>query len=153
MPALRFLAAVVAILIMAPASLADESSALKAIEKVEGKVTRDEVTPGMPVTAIELAGPRVTDAILKELKEFKQLQILGLGATGVTDAGLKELKELKELQTLLLLGDDVTDTTLKQLEQLKQLRTLILSSKKVTDPGIADLKKSLPDLVVTRIGE
>ena len=80
MPSHRFLAAVVAVFIMAPAVHADEASALKAIEKVEGKVTRDEVTPGMPITAIELAGPRVTDALLKELKEFKHLQILGLGA-------------------------------------------------------------------------
>ena len=151
MPSPKTLVALITMIVISPATHADESSALKAIEKVEGKVTRDEVTPGVPVTAIELTGPQVTDSILKELKEFKHLQILGLGATGVTDAGLKNLQDLKALQTLILLGNEITDSSLKQIRQLKSLRTLILSGNKVTENAISELKKSLPDLVVNRL--
>jgi hypothetical protein len=128
---------------------ADEAAALKAIERLEGKVTRDDDAPGKPVTGVELSGPQVTDASLKVLKDIKELQFLGLGGTSVTDKGLKELKDLKKLQTLLLLGTDFTDEGLKELKEFKQLRTLVLSKTKVTEAGIADLKKALPELTVT----
>src|SRR5262245_32041096 len=77
---------------------ADEAAAVKAIEKLGGKVTRDDKLPGKPVVAVDLGGTTVTDAGLKELKELKTLQSLEIGSTQVTDTGLKELKELKTLQ-------------------------------------------------------
>jgi hypothetical protein len=142
---------VIPLMILATATglRADEASAVKAVEMLDGKLTRDDDAPGKPVVTVELTGSKVTDDVLKELKDLKQLQTLGLGATGVTDAGLKELKSLKQLHTLILLGTDVTDAGLKELKDLKQLKTLVLSKTKVTDAGITDLKKNLPDLVVT----
>ena len=53
---------------------------------------------------LELWGPQVTGAGLKELKELKQLTGLTLIGAKVTDAGLKELKELNQLTTLSLWG-------------------------------------------------
>src|SRR5437660_2661929 len=83
------------------AARADEASAVKAIEKLGGKVTRDDKLPGKPVIEVNLAGTQVKDAGLKELKDLKQLTTL-YHMTGVTDAGLKELKDLKQLTTLAL---------------------------------------------------
>ena len=109
------------------AARADEASAVKAVEKLGGKVTRDDKLPGKPVIAVNLAGTLVTDAGLKELKDFKQLTSLDLRDTQVTDAGLKELKDLK------------------------QLTTLILDRTKVTDVGIEELRAALPNCKVIRI--
>src|SRR5919205_1008897 len=58
------------------AARADEASAVKAIESLGGKVTRDDKLPGKPVIGVNLAGTKVTDAGLKELKDFKQLTSL-----------------------------------------------------------------------------
>src|ERR1700704_2784555 len=63
------------------AAWADEASAVKAVEKLGGKVTRDDKLPGKPVIAVNLAGTQVTDASLKELKDLKQLTSLNLNAT------------------------------------------------------------------------
>src|SRR5215471_16010582 len=82
------------LLVLAVAGRADEAAALKMIEKLGGRVTRDAKIAGKPVVRVNLPLSKVTDADLKELKELKSLQYLSLSFTKVTDAGLKELKEL-----------------------------------------------------------
>jgi len=104
------------LLVLAVAGRADEAAAVKAIEKLGGKVTRDDKQPGKPAVSVDLDLTKVTDADLKELKELKSLQGLRLGDTKVTDAGLKELKEVKSLQWLELGGLQVTDAGVKELK-------------------------------------
>ena len=132
------------------AARADEASAVKAVEKLGGKVTRDDKLPGKPVIAVNLYGTKVTDAGLKELKDLKQLTSLDLTWTWGTAAVLKELKDLKQLTSLDLSGTGVTDAGLKELKDLKQLTTLYLGGTKVTDDGVADLQKALPGCKITR---
>jgi hypothetical protein len=108
---------------------AGEATAVKAVEKLGGKVTVDAGRPGKPIVGVDFSRTQVTDAALKELKELKHLQTLDLGGTVVTDAGLKELKELKSLQKL-----NLTDT-------------------KVTDAGVKELKAARPELEIRRADE
>src|SRR5436309_312206 len=94
--------AVMLLACLSGAARADEASAVKAIENLGGTVTRDDKLPGKPVIGVNFnANPGVvTDAVLKELKDLKQLASLSLRLTKVTDAGLKELKHLKQLTSL-----------------------------------------------------
>src|SRR2546421_372222 len=126
------------------AARADEASAVKAVENLGGKVTRDDKLPGKPVIGVHLHEIGVTDAGLKELADLKQLTCLYLPGTPVTDAGLKELADLKQLTTLGLASTQVTDAGLKELADLKQLTALNLEGTKVTADGMADLQKALP---------
>jgi hypothetical protein len=43
----------------------------------------------------------------------------------------------------------ITDAGLEHLKGLTALRTILLSDTKVTDAGVNQLKKSLPDAVVS----
>ena len=119
-------AAVILLACLSGAVRADEASAVKAIEKLGGKVTRDDKLPGKPVIGVHLHEIGVTDAALKELKDLKQLTWLSLTVTQVTDAGLKELANLKQLTSLNLIHT------------------------KVTDDGVADLQKALPGCHIGR---
>src|SRR5262245_65130401 len=114
--------AVTVLLTAAVGIRADEEAAVKAVEKLGGKVRRDDKAPGKPVVAVDLRSTLTTDADLKVLKECKHLQVLDLGVTQVTDAGLKELKELRQLQELDLTFTKVTDAGLKELKELRQLQ-------------------------------
>ena len=97
------LGALAAVVILSGAARADEADAVKVVEKLGGKVTRDDKQPGKPVVEVNLSLTKVTDADLKQLKELKQLASLNLfGCREVTDAGVKELKELKQLTSLTL---------------------------------------------------
>jgi internalin A len=116
----RLLVVVGLVLALQARARADEEAAIKAIEKLGGKVYRDEKQPGKPVTRVALNG------------------------TEFTDAGIKDLKELKELRELRLIGTQVTDAGLKELKELKELRELRLNFTKVTVAGVADLQKALP---------
>ena len=120
--------AVMLLACLSGAARADEASAVKAVEKLGGKVTRDDKLPGKPVTGVSLFTTAVTDAGLKELKDLKQLTTLDLDGTKVTDAGLKELKDLKQLTSLNL-----------------------MNTEQVTDDGVADLQKALPGCKISRI--
>src|SRR4051812_42555276 len=95
---------------------ADEADAVKVVEKLGGKIIRDDKQPGKPVVGVDLGLTLMTDAELKELKGFPKLLTLRLGLTGLTDAGMKELKEFTNLTTLELTGTKVTDAGLKELK-------------------------------------
>ena len=114
-----------------------EERATKAVEKLRGKIYRFTKRPGQPAVNVDLRGTEVTDADLKDLKDFKSLRMLTLRQTGVTDAGLKELKELKNLDWLDLSTTKVTDAGLSELKELKNLRVLQLSGTPVTITGEA----------------
>ena len=75
------------------AARADEASAVKAVENLGGKVTRDDKLPGKPVIEVNLPATKVTDAGLKELKDLKQLTSLNLYATKVTADGVADLQK------------------------------------------------------------
>src|SRR5436190_10403928 len=74
----------------------------------DGRPTKDA-----EVVSVDLRFAKITDAGLRELKDFKNLRELNLSSTKVTDAGLKELKLFKNLQRLALGGTGVTNAGLK----------------------------------------
>ncbi len=65
--------------------------------------------------------------------------------SGLTNASLKELAEFKELQLLDLRNTPVTDAGLKELVGLKGLKTLLYGGSKVTQEGLTELRKALPN--------
>ena len=91
------IAVVIGLLVLAKAGRADEAEAVKAIEKLGGKVEVDYKQPGKPVVSVEFRGVRheLTDEGLKHLKGLKSLQSLDLSSTQITDEGLKHLKDLR----------------------------------------------------------
>jgi internalin A len=94
--------------------------------------------PAVPF-AIGFGGTGMTNAGLKELVKFQNLQALDLSHTQVTDMGLKQLAELKNLHSLDLGASAVTDAGLKQLAGVKNLEKLYFGSTAVTDAGVKEL--------------
>src|SRR5580700_5094501 len=136
-----FLGALVAVVILSSAARADEADAVKLVEKLGGKITRDDKQPGKPVVEVNLSLKKVTEAGVKELKELEQLTRLILGGTQGTDAGLKELKHLEQLTELRVIGSPVTNAGLKELKDFKRLTKLDISGcKALTDAGLKELK-------------
>ena len=71
-----------------------EEKAIAAIEKLGGRIERDDKKPGNPVRSVSFWGTQLTDAGLKELQPFKELTSLNLYETKITDAGLKDVAQL-----------------------------------------------------------
>jgi len=116
-----------------------EEQAVWAVEKLGGKVVRDETEASRPLKEVYLNGNQVTDAELKLLTRLKNLSKLHLSETRVTDAGLKELSSLKMLTTLSIINTPVTDAGMKEFAALTGLTTLILFHTQVTDAGLKEL--------------
>src|SRR5580704_16599669 len=108
--------AMLAVVILSGAVRADEADAVKVVEKLGGKIIRDDKQPGKPIVGVGFDSTSITDADLKVLKHFQQLLSLNITNCRITDAGLKELKELKQLTSLELAYTSVTDVGLKELQ-------------------------------------
>jgi hypothetical protein len=97
------------------------------------------------------AGPTASDAELAHIGRLTRLEFLDLSdAPAVTEAGLAHLAGLTHLGELRLNRTPVTDAGLTRLKGLSQLRNLNVRGTKVTDSGAQDLRKSLPDLTISR---
>jgi internalin A len=144
----KLLCVSVAVLGFCSAGRADESAAVKWVEDIGGKLTRDGGAPGKPVVTVNLGvNKKVTDDGLKELKGLKDLKELSLFFNGqITDAGMKHVKELPALEKLTLNNTGITDTGLAELKDLKKLKSLTVSGCiRVTDKS-ADTIKGFVDL-------
>jgi hypothetical protein len=115
----------------APGAGEAEDRAVEAVQRLGGKVIRDEKAPDKPVIAVSLNTAAVTDAVLKELAGLKQLRTLDLRGTQITNTGLKELAGLQQLQELDLTDTRATCAGLQVLAGLQQLQTLSIDSRQI----------------------
>lgn len=126
-----------------PAARADdETEAAKFVEKLGGKLERNDTGRGGPTYEVRLCFTPITDADLKRLAPLKGLTVLDLSYTAVTDGGLTELAGFNSLSTLDLSHTAVTDGGLKALAPLKALTTLTLPHTQVTDAALAALREA-----------
>ena len=131
--------------------------AIAAIQKVGGKVERDDKAPEKPVLRVNLSITKVSDADLAQLKGFEKLKVLSLNNTPITDAGLENLKGLGNLEKLYLVDTKVGDGGLEHLKGLANLQVLSLVGTGVGDGGLEHLKglANLKELFVagTKVSE
>ena len=111
----------------------DQARAIAEIEKLGGKVTVDEKSPGKPVISVDLNACSVRDTGLHCLRADR-LRKPDLSIGDITDDLLVQLEGLTQLQVLALGGNHITDAGLKPLRGLTQLRELHLQGTRTTDP-------------------
>jgi uncharacterized membrane protein len=85
---------------------------------------------------LDLAGTKVTDSGLSQLKATPNLTRLHLERTGISDAGLTNLTQLTSLEYLDLYGTEVTDAGLDTLQSLPKLKQIYLWQTKVTPAAV-----------------
>ncbi|MEZ6142029.1 MAG: protein kinase [Zavarzinella sp.] len=83
---------------------------------------------------------QLTDGIIQNLLQLKDLETLDLAGTKVTDTGVNQLKQLVNLTSLNLLKTLVSDAGSKDFKDLKRLTHLDLSDTLVSDAGVKELK-------------
>jgi hypothetical protein len=104
----------------------------------------DEVRLSAMVNLLSIEGTQITNAGLERLKGMTKLRSLRLWNRRFTDSALIRIKGLPRLESLDLEGTSVQGTTLAHLSELKALRTLILGPY-VEDDALKALR-SLPAL-------
>lgn len=152
---------------------AEERRAAAEIEKLGGKV---ELNASRAVVKVDLNNAKISDADLKLLEKFtelewldvrvtpigdegiahlaglRKLKFLNVFRTNMSDKGLAGLRGLTELETLLMGGTRVTDEGLKNIERFTKLKKLSVFRTTVSDAGLKSLEK-LPALEVLLVGE
>lgn len=77
-------------------------------------------------------------------------QSLATGTATVTDAGLRLLASFADLEELDLHDTAVSDRGLRMLAKLTDLKRLDVRGTKVTEQGVANLARSLPECQIVR---
>jgi Leucine-rich repeat (LRR) protein len=133
-------------------AIVSEDEAVAALEKLGGKIVRDDRADGKPVISVKLDGSRAGDADLRNVAVLKQLRSLDLAGTGptrmrISDQGLKELAGLERLTWLRIGGPKITDAGLAALARLRELEFLDLSGTLISDDGMRELVRRHPRLL------
>ena len=139
----------------------DDKAAVAKIERLVGSLSVG--TDGEPDLTIDEAGhvievdlsgnEKLNDAVLEHVGKLTHTQKLFLTSTPVTDAGLAYLAGLSELKHLELSSTAVTNAGLAHLKPLKNLRTVICRNTQINSAGSNELKKTLPEVLVTQDGK
>ncbi len=110
------------------------------IPSVQGLSFQSDLPKGATIRGIRdlrffaAGGSGVTDEIMKEVLQCKQLRSLTLAyATQVSSATLASIAELRDLQHLALPGCNVNDDVMRALSKCKKLTDLILDDTSVSD--------------------
>jgi serine/threonine protein kinase/Leucine-rich repeat (LRR) protein len=140
-----------------------QKRAVQALEKLGGRIRRDDSSAEKPVTELDLSGSAATDADLlsfaslpcsrkvslsrcgtitgsglEHLRDLNRLEVLSLESTAVTDAGLKKLAGFTNLRELSLADcERISDAGLQCLGNLRQLQNLNLTHTQITDAALA----------------
>ena len=101
----------------------------------------ENLPPQRPMPAGNILGegkPSYSEADLKKLEDYPDLQGLEFFNMPVTDAAIDHLKAMKKLRQLCLTGTRVSDAGLRrlQLQSHPRLRSLDLAGTPVTDAGL-----------------
>ena len=148
----------------------DADRVAREVQRLGGRLERDENRPGKPIVDIDLQdrdlddsglvrftgltelqelnlrGTLITDAGLVHLRGLRSLESLNLSETRITDAGLQQLATLEKLSELTLENTPISDIGLARLAPLRKLRLVIASGTLVTVAGADALRKEIPDL-------
>lgn len=101
---------------------------------------------------LSLTSTNITDMGLQHLKTLTNLEKLNLTNTKLKGTGLIYLKNLNKLRELILVSTMIDDAGLEHLKELTNLKLLYLDhAPNVTDNGVNDLKKALPNLMISHI--
>jgi imidazolonepropionase-like amidohydrolase len=117
---------------------AEEKRAATEIEKLGGKV---EFNAYREVVKVDLNNTKITDADLKHLEKFTELEWLDLRITPVTDEGVAHLTGLRKLKFLNLFRTNLSDKGLASLRGMSDLETLLIGGTKITDAGLANVER------------
>ena len=88
--------------------------------------------------------------IRERIEKLGSVKLVDLSNRDVTDADLKELERFENLEQLYLWNSQLTNASLKQLARLKSLQEVDLSGTPVTAEGVAELRKLRPNLKIQR---
>ncbi len=127
------------------------------ISDLGGSVTRNAAGH---VTGVSLRGTWVSDADLRKLTQYPDLNHLDLSLTHITDEGLLEIKNLHDISDLnLYFAEYVTDEGLAAVKDWRKLKRLDLHGTKISDTtldhiaGIASIESlNIGSAMITDVG-
>lgn len=98
------------------------------------------------LVSLSLSKMPVTDADLKLLTRFSNLEILNLNATAIDGSGLENLTSCKNLKSISLSDTKVKTESLKSILTLPKLKTVYIWNTAIDAAGNTELKKNYPHI-------
>ena len=107
--------------------------------------------PTLRINKLNLAGSRVTNASLEDVRLLAMVNLLSIEGTQITNAGLVRLKGMPKLRSLRLWNRGFTDSALRQIKDLQSLESLDLEGTSIQGTSLV-LLSELPALRTLILG-
>ena len=134
--------------------LSQHSPALQADFFVREKFDRnklDELTRVKEqLVVLNLGNMPVTDADMKTINQFTNLEKLTLNNTSITNNGIDEIKKLKKLRSLSLAGTKIDKNVTQSLLHLDSLKEVFIWNTNITATEADELQKQNKRIVFNR---
>lgn len=98
------------------------------------------------LVSLSLSKMPVTDADLKLLSRFSNLEVLNLNSTLINGSGLGNLTSCKNLKSISLSSTQVTTESLKAILTLPQLNIVYIWNTAIDNTGKGELEKTYPHI-------
>jgi internalin A len=125
-----------------------EKIAIEGIERLGGKVFREQQASGVPIVRVTFAWSRAVrlesrfgDRDVSLLADIGNLTDLTLTGTNVTDVGLKKVGLLKGLARLDLRDCKIGDSGVNNLAELKKLAYLNVCGTQISDASMTSIAR------------
>lgn len=115
-------------------------------EYFESKSLEELKQIGTQLVSLSLSKMPVTDADLKLLSKFSNLEILNLNSTNISGSGFENLISCKNLKSISLSGTQVTTESLKSILTLPQLKTVYIWNTAIDTSDKVELEKTYPHI-------
>jgi uncharacterized membrane protein len=134
--------------------LSQNSPALQADFFVREKFDRNKLDELSKVkqqlVVLNLGNMPVTDADMKTINQFTNLEKLVLNNSSITNNGLSEIKKLKKLRSLSLAGTKIDKNVAQSLLQLDSLKEVFIWNTNISSTEAEELQKQNKRIVFNR---
>ena len=110
-------------------------------EKFDRKKLEDLLKVKHQLVVLNLGNMPVTDADMKTINQFTNLEKLILNNSLITNKGLDDIKKLKSLQSLSLAGTQIDKNAATSFSQLDSLKEVFIWNTKISATEAGELQK------------
>lgn len=100
------------------------------------------------IYVLELSQTSITNASLKTIAEFKNLNVLFLQNTNLGDSEMNQLQKLEHLEVLNVYGTIITDKSLEVFAKIKNLKKIYIWQTKITQNAVEKFNKKFPSVTI-----
>lgn len=114
----------------------EEEKLVAALKKLGVGAYPPEKQPGKPIQSVVISNPKITNALARDIKQFKDLERFTVLKGGITEDFFTELQGCEKMQMIHTRYVTFTEKGIRRLAEFKALTNLRLGDANISDDAL-----------------